>query len=1148
MKKFLILYIYLIHLLSARVILLSHFNDGIYGLDKDGKKVEFISVEGRITKNKEGFQFTNSIPSSECLDLTGNIGCVRIPVEGYFNLNEGTVMFWVKTTWAGTDRLGYYTFFKLWHDWKHRFMIMKSEKSTNIYFYVSNPNFVEGEWGIKKDISDWQPGEWHHIVVTYFYSRPESQTGTGCLYIDGKLIVKSNHLKRILALPQYIELGFDNKYYSPKAYFDELVIFDRALNEREIENIYKMMVEEKKEISLDIDKEEKRSELSVPKIEIKDEEIKTLKIPKIPKGSIIIDGNLNEECWKSSVLVKDFYLYGKKDRKPKVETKSYLLYDDDYLYIGFICDEPNMDKITANVKEKDGPVWTDDCIEILIDPDKNPQNFWHIIINTLNILYDAKTSDTKFNIKGLLSGVKKGNNFWSIEVAIPFLEISNKKPVFGDKWGIKLCRERKTEVENLAFPYQGKPFNTYTGFADFTFGEEISKGDIKVNIKGDKPTLGWNEIKIFLEEQKGENRELILKIFRNTFSQKNILINEKRFVLKPKEKKEVNLEIQLKDIDTSDVLISLEEKEKVFYYQKLEIDGKDFLQKINKDIKEIKKIDIFLGDKEGTIYAELKSVCEKFKKDMNINLKMIDDSINKKVKISDDFMKNVKAIHEDFEKIKKIYSFIVWIPEDIWERFYPDSLPKTISDTPLLKISLAKNEYESSAIGISNLINDEIKVRVIVEDLKNEKGDILDSKNVIVRELIWIRDMNKELRDDPLISNDLNLFDIPLGKTKIIWLTFYSPENISSGIYKGKIILKPVDILREDFKKEIPIEVKIRNFVLPKENPINVFFWHSGYTPQPMEFLISSVKNRAEHRINWIMCETWWARGKKYDFSIWEKFFEECKKNKVKIMFGYGVNDVNFVEKVIPYFEKYGFKEDEYAFQFFADEFGEDRLEKAIEFGRDVKSKFPQTKWMMDIANVHWKGEKFKLLEKLFPYVDIIINSFSRVYPPNNPHAKFEIEFLKNNKKEFWTYKCSTKMIVQPLIEYYRLTPWQNWHVKSDGFAYWTYACFLGDPFDMFDITDKGYGWDEGIVYYGYGKDKGIVIDSKRYEALREGIEDYCYLYLLNKKIEEKKKTGINVKNEEEILNRGVEEVLKEKTSYVIYKWRQTIGDLIEKF
>jgi hypothetical protein len=87
----------------------------------------------------------------------------------------------------------------------------------------------------------------------------------------------------------------------------------------------------------------------------------------------------------------------------------------------------------------------------------------------------------------------------------------------------------------------------------------------------------------------------------------------------------------------------------------------------------------------------------------------------------------------------------------------------------------------------------------------------------------------------------------------------------------------------------------------------------------------------------------------------------------------------------------------------------------------------------------------------------------------------------------------------------------------------------------------------DGIVYYGYGKDKKIIIDSKRYEALREGIEDYCYLWLLNRKIEEMRKNKLSIEEEEKILKQAVDEVLKEKTTTTIYKWREIIGDTIEK-
>jgi len=39
----------------------------------------------------------------------------------------------------------------------------------------------------------------------------------------------------------------------------------------------------------------------------------------------------------------------------------------------------------------------------------------------------------------------------------------------------------------------------------------------------------------------------------------------------------------------------------------------------------------------------------------------------------------------------------------------------------------------------------------------------------------------------------------------------------------------------------------------------------------------------------------------------------------------------------------------------------------------------------------------------------------------------------------------------------------------------------------------------------------------------------------------------LKTENEEKILKQAVEEVLKEKTSTTIYKWREIIGDLIER-
>jgi len=199
---------------------------------------------------------------------------------------------------------------------------------------------------------------------------------------------------------------------------------------------------------------------------------------------------------------------------------------------------------------------------------------------------------------------------------------------------------------------------------------------------------------------------------------------------------------------------------------------------------------------------------------------------------------------------------------------------------------------------------------------------------------------------------------------------------------------------------------------------------------------------------------------------------------------------------------------------------------------------------MIDIATAKWRNKNFELLGQLFPFVDIFIDAYSRVYPPDTYQSKFEREFIKKAGKEFWIYTCETKMIAAPVIDYYRLRFWKDWLLGADGDAFWTYACSLGDPLDLLDVQ-KGYGWDEGIVYYG--KDPSIVIDSKRYESFREGVEDYCYLWKLKKLIDGKKDKGENVNDLENMLQQCVNDVLEKKDVLTIYSVREKIADTIEK-
>jgi len=70
-----------------------------------------------------------------------------------------------------------------------------------------------------------------------------------------------------------------------------------------------------------------------------------------------IDGKLDEEAWKSTTKMRSFVdlISGKKTLH---ETRAAVLWDDDYMYVGFWITEPNVD---AKYTKRDDPIYQGDC-------------------------------------------------------------------------------------------------------------------------------------------------------------------------------------------------------------------------------------------------------------------------------------------------------------------------------------------------------------------------------------------------------------------------------------------------------------------------------------------------------------------------------------------------------------------------------------------------------------------------------------------------------------------------------------------------------------------------------------------------------------------------------------------------------------------
>ncbi|MCX7706311.1 MAG: carbohydrate-binding family 9-like protein [bacterium] len=186
----------------------------------------------------------------------------------------------------------------------------------------------------------------------------------------------------------------------------------------------------------------------MPRIEYRCQRIET---------ELRIDGILNEKEWQKAECL-EFFIPVTLQR-PISQTRAKLLYDHQYLYIGFMCFDKDI--IATHIK-RDSPTWEEDVAEIFIMPSMEKKTYYELEFSPIKTIFDAFIPDPDYsknvldysgwNCEGLLiesfifgtiNDSSDSDNYWSIEIAIPFKSLptlENIPPEKGTKWLFHLAR------------------------------------------------------------------------------------------------------------------------------------------------------------------------------------------------------------------------------------------------------------------------------------------------------------------------------------------------------------------------------------------------------------------------------------------------------------------------------------------------------------------------------------------------------------------------------------------------------------------------------------------------------------------------------------------------------------------------------------
>ncbi len=119
---------------------------------------------------------------------------------------------------------------------------------------------------------------------------------------------------------------------------------------------------------------------------------------------IILDGRLDEAVWQQAQVIDEFTQKELQEGAPATEqTKVHFLYDDNNLYVGFICQDSEPEKIVHKELKRDSDLRYEDRIGLVIDTYNDSRMGYFFGTNPNGMMFDATLQAV---------GNEKMNNNW----------------------------------------------------------------------------------------------------------------------------------------------------------------------------------------------------------------------------------------------------------------------------------------------------------------------------------------------------------------------------------------------------------------------------------------------------------------------------------------------------------------------------------------------------------------------------------------------------------------------------------------------------------------------------------------------------------------------------------------------------------------
>lgn len=490
--------------------------------------------------------------------------------------------------------------------------------------------------------------------------------------------------------------------------------------------------------------------------------------------------------------------------------------------------------------------------------------------------------------------------------------------------------------------------------------------------------------------------------------------------------------------------------------------------------------------------------------------------------------------------------------------FVADSLTKVLreleeGESPLrqgpARISACRNERESLQVVVGAGEQPLSQVRVEVSDLRHEAGGaVIPSARTLANPVGYVKTNRPRYPvdrvgwwPDPLMPS--GPVAVEAGGRQPFWITVHVPDSAAPGRYMGAISVSAEGLA----DREVGLELTVWDFTLAATPPLAsaIPIYQSTLShfynrwPIPQSMLRNYWDMLFTHRLSSDIIRERNMRavldGPETDPSDYYRAIDEG----LEYCFPRGMTAFRLAllpggpdlteeqqERLIAYLSDFAKHLDARGW-----------LDHAFVYVRDEPPDDKAPEVLKELKTVHRANPRLRaglcgpvtgpLVELCENEVDICVLHMLNIARGGAP-AQANMDRWRRENKVLWMYvACDVRhpypniFIDYPLMDC-RILPWLCWECDVEGFAYWT-AIHWGEenlkgdrpeekwpnrPWVAANFVSRWghqYNGDGHLIYPG---PNGTALSSIRLEALRDGMEDYEYVWLIEKGVERLEKMG----------------------------------------